>query len=111
MPSMQRRRGTTIRIYKTVEVTDNRGNKSRLPGDDYIETKAAWLPQRSSRAEVPGEAQINVVRLILAPDLEDVDLWSRIEALGKVWDIVTPPLHVVGTRHTKHWLVDIRERP
>lgn len=108
---MQRRRGVTARFYTTELSVNNRGQKVKGAGEDYIETRAAIVPQRSATAEVPGQAQINVIRLIVAHDLPDVDLWSRVEVLGKVWDIVTPPAHHQGSRQTRHWSIDVRERP
>jgi hypothetical protein len=71
----------------------------------------ALIPQRSARAEIPGQQQINITRMIVAADLEGVELWSRVELLGKVWDIVTPPAYHHGERRTRHWAIDIRERP
>jgi hypothetical protein len=40
------------------------------------------IPQRSSRAEVPGQQVIDVVRLIVKDDLDGVTLWSRVEYNG-----------------------------
>ena len=110
--SYQRRRGVKVKVWKTKEVTDNRGSKVRVPDlTTYIEETVAQIPQRSARAEVPGQAEINVVRIIIDPNIKDVDLWSRVELNGKLWDIVTPPAYHHGTRHTRHWSLDLRERP
>ena len=79
--------------------------------DGPHEVRAAFIPQRSARAEVPGQAQINVQRMIVAADLTDVNLWSRVEWAGSKWDVVTPPAYHHGTRRTRHWSIDIRERP
>jgi hypothetical protein len=72
--------------------------------------RAAFIPQRSAKAEVPGQQLINVTRMIVAADLEDVTLWSRVEYMGKQWDIVTPPAYHHGPRKSRHWSIDIRER-
>lgn len=77
---------------------------------DYA-TPAASFPQRSSRAEVPGQQQIDVVRLIVEELPEDAGLWAICEWNGDLWDIVGPPAFRQGTRHTRHWSVDIRRRP
>lgn len=111
--SAQRRRGQSIKVWKRILVTDGRGNKvlTADPNSPYEET-AAVIPQRSSKAEVPGQQQINVVRLILKPDLADVGLWSEVEYSGSKWDVAAPPAYHHGTRrHTRHWSIDIRERP
>ncbi len=110
--SRQRKRGLPARIWKTQETTDRRGNKVVLAdGDGPHEVRVAFIPQRSARAEVPGQTQINVARILVDPDLEGVNLWSRVEVAGAMWDVVTPPALHVGTRRTRHWGIDIRERP
>jgi len=82
--------------------------------------KGVFIPQRSARAEVPGQAGINVTRVLMDSDLPvrlenvgtgEVGLWGRVEWNGSAWDIVTPPAYHHGTRHTRHWTIDIRERP
>ncbi|USH44932.1 head-to-tail stopper [Streptomyces phage GreenWeasel] len=112
MSSHQRRRGVPAKVWKTVEHLDSRGNKV-LVADPAgpIDVRCALIPQRSARAEVPGQQQINITRMIVDADLPDVTLWSRVEVLGTQWDIVTPPAYHHGTRKTRHWSIDIRERP
>jgi len=110
--SVQRRRGQSARIWKTVAVTDRRGNTLEVVGEDGpYEVRAAFIPQRSARAEVPGQQQINVTRMIVAAGLADVTVWSRVEWAGVMWDVVSPPAYHHGTRRTRHWSIDIRERP
>lgn len=111
--SRQRRRGQTALIWKSKFVTDNRGNKVRMPDTDsppYMVT-GAFIPQRSARAEVPGQAQINIVRMIVTDNLDGVDIWSRVEYMGRQWDVVSPPAYHHGPRRIRHWSIDIRERP
>lgn len=92
--------------------TDHRGNKHRMVNMDApIPVEAAFIPQRSARAEVPGQAEIDVTRMILSNDLPDVDIYGRVEWRGELWDIVSPPAYHHGTRHTRHWSMDIRKRP
>ncbi|MCX2949934.1 hypothetical protein [Lentzea sp. NEAU-D7] len=110
--SHQRKRGQRARIWKTAQTTDRRGNHvTRAEPDGPHEVRAAFIPQRSARAEVPGQQQINVTRMIVSADLEGVNLWSRVEWKGRQWDIVSPPQYHHGTRRTRHWSLDIRERP
>ncbi|AFO10877.1 head-to-tail stopper [Streptomyces phage R4] len=112
MSSMQRRRGVTARIWKTSKQIDNRGNEVLVAdADGPYEVRCALIPQRSARAEVPGQQQINITRMIVSADLENVSLWSRVEVHGAVWDVVTPPAYHHGERKTRHWSIDIRERP
>ncbi|MEU0120634.1 phage head-tail adapter protein [Streptomyces albidoflavus] len=112
MSSLQRRRGVPARIFRTVERIDSRGNKVLVADTEHpIEVRCALIPQRSSKAEVPGQQQINITRMIVDADLPDVTLWSRVDCLGRHWDVVTPPAYHHGTRKTRHWSIDIRERP
>jgi hypothetical protein len=109
---MQRRRGQLAIVYRSAVTEDARGNEViALDRDNPITVRAAFIPQRSARAEVPGQQQINVTRMIVDADLPDVTLWSEVEAMGKQWDIVTPPAYHHGSRKTRHWSIDIRERP
>lgn len=109
----QRRRGLPATVYRNKLVTDNRGNQQWEPDlDDPHHVKVWIFPQRSARAEVIGQQQINVIRIGCLPDLEDVGLWSRVDLLGKSWDIAAPPsYHHGSSRHVRHWSIDLRERP
>lgn len=110
--SYQRRRGVVVKVWKTKDTIDARGNHVRVfDPDNYEFVTAAQIPQRSARAEVPGQVVINVVRLIIDPNVKDMDIWSKVEFNGSEWDIVTPPSYHHGTRHTRHWSIDVRERP
>lgn len=112
MPTYQRRHGLPARVWKVSEQTDNRGNKHEVATDAEPHEVKCWIfSQRSARAEVPGQLGINVIRIGVDADMEGVDLWSKVEVLGKVWDVVTPPAYHHGTRHTRHWSLDLRERP
>jgi hypothetical protein len=110
--SVQRRRGQTARVWRTTEVVDNRGNAVIAVDEaNPVEVRAAFIPQRGDKAEVPGQQQINVTRMIVDAHVEGVTLWSRVEYQGHMWDIVTPPAYHHGDRRTRDWSIDIRERP
>lgn len=99
-------------VWRTRPTADRRGNVVLAATDDGpYEVKAVFLPERSAKAEVPGQQQINVYTMIVQPDLDDVTLWSRVRWRGELWDIVTPPEHHGGTRQTKHISLQIRQRP
>lgn len=110
---MQRRRGQAVTIYKTKTVTDNRGTENIVPDFDVSPHKVlAWVvPDRSARAEVPGQQKINVVRLGTASDLGDVNMWTLVEYNGRKWDLTQPPAYHHGSRHVRHWTLTLRERP
>lgn len=111
--SVQRRHGQLVKIYRQVLKTDRRGSPqytTDLETPPY-EVRAAIIPQRSSKSEVPGQQEILVYRLIITSELTDVGLWSRVEWNDRLWDLVTPPAYHHGTRATRHWSIDIRERP
>lgn len=109
--SRQRKRGVPIKVWRVELKKDRRGNDQyvTVPANKHV-TTAAVIPQRSARAEVPGQQVINVTRMIVSADLDDVNLWSRIEWDGKEWDIVAPPAYHHGTRHVRHWSIDVRQR-
>lgn len=116
--TVQRRRGLPIVIYPYRTLTDRRGNEKRVLDASTPRREKAWIyPQRSAKAEVPGQQQINVVRVGLTADVSEIedptglDLHAQVDFLGKRWDVVTPPAYHHGTRHTRHWSLDLRERP
>lgn len=113
MSSVQRKRGMPARVWTRETVTDRRGNITIRPDQDStpFEVRAAFIPQRGSRAEVPGQQQIDVVRMIVRHDLDNVGLWTLVEWQGDLWDVVAPPIYHHGSRHTRHWSIDIRRRP
>lgn len=109
----QRRRGETITVWLSAQTTDNRGNKVNAV-DETIPpfTVRAWvIPQRSSKAEVPGQQIIEVVRLGIGLEAKDIDLWGQVEYRGERWDIAAPPAFHNGSRHVRHYSIDIRKRP
>ena len=110
--TFQRRRGVEALIWRVVEQTDDRNNVHRVAVPENAHKVQVWIfPQRGAKAELPGQQHINVVRIGTNSNLVDVELWSRVEFLGKQWDVVTPPSYHHGTRTTRHWSIDIRERP
>ena len=112
MASVQRRRGRPITFWQVHETVDARGNLVVVADPDTkIETTAAVIPVRSSMAEVNGQVEIDVVRVLIAPDLENVTLWSRAELDGEEWDVMTPSALHWGQRHNRHWSIDLRQRP
>lgn len=112
MAPIQRRRGIPAIVWKVITETDARGNVHKRAVPDDAEQVTVWMiPQRSARGEVPGQLAINVIRIGIPGHFTELDLWTRIDMLGKEWDVVTPPSYHHGTRHTRHWTMDIRERP
>ncbi|WP_159795654.1 phage head-tail adapter protein [Puerhibacterium puerhi] len=113
MSSVQRRRGRYVTFWRTKLITDSRGNLKKVADpDSKVTVRAAVIPQRSQRAEVgAGQVEINVTRVIVDAGIPGVDLWSRAELDGEEWDVVTPPSLRWGTRQTRHWSIDLRQRP
>lgn len=111
MPPIQRKRGIPARLYKVTEQIDNRGNRIQAATEDYLDITIWVYPQRSARGEVPGQLAINITRIGIPAVIKDVELWSRVAFLDKEWDFVTPPSYHHGNRHTRHWSIDVRERP
>jgi hypothetical protein len=112
MPPIQRKRGLPAKVWKVTKQTDARGNELKIAVEDDAYDVTVWVyPQRSAKGEVPGQLSINVVRLGIPAVYDDLDLWTRVEFMGKQWDVVTPPSYHHGNRHTRHWTLDVRERP
>lgn len=112
MSFQRRRQGVPAKIWYSEMQEDNRGNLLEVPVEVPIETKVWIFAQRSGRAEMPGQLPINVIRIGVDFRIgEQIDLWSQVEVLGKRWDVAAPPAYHHGTRHTRHWSVDLRERP
>jgi len=113
--SYQRRRGQPAIIYPTKVVTDSRGSHVEMADMDRpIPVAAVFIPQRSSRAELPGQQDIDITRMIVGadvPGIEKVDSWSRVKWNGSMWDVVVPPAYHHGSRHTRHYSMDLRRRP
>jgi len=110
--SVQRRRGQAAIVYPAITVTDNRGN-TQLEADlnSPISVVAAFIPDRSARAEVPGQAMVNIVKMLVKPDIPGIDMWARVEWDGRSWDVATPPANHHGSRHTRHTSLMLRQRP
>lgn len=100
-----------IKVHPSVSTTDRRNNVTIRPLGEPFLVKAWVIPDRSSRAEVAGQQEINVYKLGTQADLAGVDLWSRVEWDGAWWDLASPPAKSFGTRHTKHWVMVLRKRP
>lgn len=108
---MQRDRGESARIYLVTKVTDSRQNIVEAPLSTFVTVRGAFAPDRSARAEVPGQQQVNVFRMVTSSDLSGVSLWSRVKWRNLWWDIIAPPGWHVGDRHTRHWSLLLRQRP
>jgi hypothetical protein len=110
--SVQRRRGEWIEVYRLRESVDRRGNEIiEVDPTSTTRVRAAVVPERSSRAEVPGQQQINMVKALVALDTPDVHLWGRVKHDGQEWDIAAPPERHKGAAGTGHFTVMLRERP
>lgn len=118
----QRRRGQVALIFRSKEITDRRGNKTRtwdsevrpathVNGKNPHEVRVSETPSRSGKAELPGQQDINVISIRIPSDLPDVDRHSRVEWDGKTWDVAAPPAERNGTKHVRHWTLDLRQRP
>lgn len=110
---VQRRRGHPCRLWRQKLREDRRGNQVLGVdlNDEPYELRASFWPQRGSKAEVPGQQQIEVYTMIFEPDLDGVGLFSRVEWAGRMWDVVAPPVHHSGPRGVRHTSMDIRARP
>lgn len=112
--SYQRRHGSTAVVYSSHVEVDSRGNEIKivdLTAPHVV--KAVFAPMRSSRAELPGQQDIDVTRMIVDADIPGVDSWSRVLWNDSMWDVVAPPAQHGSPmmRQSRHWSIDIRRRP
>lgn len=106
-------RGEVAEIWAATARADSRGNQtfSVDDGPPTYTVRAAFSADRSARAEVPGQQEIDVVRMIVPHDLPLVNTFARVRWRGVWWDVVAPPARRLGNRHTRHWTLTIRKRP
>lgn len=112
--SRQRRRDHgTVEVWHRKIVLDRRGNRIIVADTDKppIVARAAIVPDRSTRAEVPGQQTVEVYRILVDPDVRDVQLWGLIRWQGRYYDIANPAVLHLGTRRTRHWTAYMRNRP
>lgn len=109
----QRRHGPVVEVWPQKEIYDRRGNR-QLVVDMTAEpqrVRCAMIPDRSLKAEVPGQQVINVFSMIVDPSVKDIGVWARVRWNGEFWDIAGPPALHTGSRQTRHFTVPIRRRP
>ena len=112
--SIQRRRGERIKVWPVVATTDTRGNPGRLRPNldvDPYKIRASVTPIRSSKAELPGQLDIEVYLVTYQDPLPGVESQSRIEWRGDQWDVTSTPVLHTGTRATRHWSLEMQGRP
>ena len=113
MTYQRKRKGTEAIFYPVVKLTDARGNERKMHDEENPVIRRVWqVPQRGAKAEVTGQQTINVVRIGVSADVPNLGLNARVFFDGKMWDIVSPPAIRKGaSRHTRHYMMDVRERP
>lgn len=113
MSYQRKRNAIPARFHPVVKRIDGRGNERKLHDPDtYIDTTVWVFPQRGAKAEVTGQQTVNVVRIGCQIDMPGVELGARVLFLDKEWDVVSPPSwHHGVSRHTRHYSMDVRERP
>lgn len=110
--SYQRKHGAAVIFYPQKLVTDADGVPTLVADMDSpsIPTKAAVIPDRAQRAEVPGQQVVNIVRL-LVKRMPGLGPWARAEFWGRMWDVTVPPEERQNVpRPNRHMVVEVRER-
>lgn len=111
--SRQRDQGQPCTVWPTKLTQDRRGNDVIAVDEDNPITglRAAFIPQNTAKAELPGQQQTVIYKMIVSADLPNVTAWSRVEWNGQLWDVHTPAEFHHGSRHVRHWSLMIRRRP
>lgn len=107
--SMQRKRGRKLQYWKAVATTNFYGDKVERALDGPYEARYWESHDRSSRAEVPGQQEVDVIKVGIDAT-HDVSLWARVKIGNIYWDIESPPAYRHGTRGTRHQTVSLRQR-
>jgi hypothetical protein len=103
--SVQRRRGQVVRIFYSVETTDDRGNATRQATDGPHEMRAALVHPKTVDGTPRG------LTMLAAPDVADrLDLWARVEVDGAAFDVVGIAVRSHGPRRARHVEVQLTER-
>lgn len=98
-------------VYKTTTITDDRGNEQvQVDMDNGINVKAAFIPRSSREISTAGQAVHEAYTMTIKADIPDVGMWSTVEWRGEFWDVTAPPEYHHGTRHVRHWTVEVRRR-
>lgn len=96
-------------VYPEVETYNSRGEKMKRPADTPVRVRFTSSEDRSSKAELPGQVAIKVVRGI-ARDAP-VGQWARVVYSGEEWDIASPPRFTPGmSRALRHVEFTLRSR-
>lgn len=113
MTFQRRRAGLPATFYPIIKVLDSRGNEKKIHDEANPTSTTVWVfPQRSAKAEVTGQQEVNVVRVGFREEIPNIGLGSQVDFMGTRWDVAAPPSYHHGTsRHTRHWSADIRKRP
>lgn len=113
MTYQRRQQGVAATFYPIVKRIDNRGNEHKEVDLATPIPAEIWMfPQRGAKAEVTGQQKINVVKIGSKIEIPGIDIGSRVEFMGRAWDVVTPvSYHHGAKRHTRHYAMDVRERP
>lgn len=96
-------------VYPEVETYNSRGEKMKRPSETPVRVRFTSSEDRSSKAELPGQVSIRVVKGIArkAP----VGQWARVVYDGEEWDIASPPRFTPGmSRSLRHVEFTIRSR-
>jgi len=112
--SLQRKRGLPITVYPRKLATTARGDEQWVVDLENPITSRCWVSaDRSTKAEVPGQQEVDVVKVGVPVDLEakGLGIGARVTLLGDDWDVVQPPAYRHGTRHVRHLSVTLRRRP
>ena len=109
--SLQRTRGIPIVLWAAVSRENKAGEITSVPDwDRPYHTVASQRSERTARAEVPGEGEIEIIKVTVRPDVSGLNSWGRAWFMGTHWDVSAPPEYRHGTRHVRHLTLTLRSR-
>lgn len=108
---IQRRTGEWVTLYTARREVSARGAPMLVVDPDSgVKFRCTEQPERSSRAELPGQLGIEMVRIDI-PWETPASLWGAAYFRDGWWDVQNPPAVLPGSRHVRHKQIVLRRRP
>lgn len=102
----------TATLFPEIRVTNRRGQVYKTKADEGRVVRVTVAEDRQSVAEIPGQLDVKVVRLIFRwPYEDDIGTGSRVLFRNEEWDLQEPPHYSSGaSRAMRHVEILIKSR-
>lgn len=102
-----------ITVFPRTQQANRRGEEQWFPNwDAPVKTRMGITVDRTSRAEVRGNVEIEVYQIRIPASIQGVGPGATILWDDAEWDVVAPPMvRPTRTHSVRHQTVQIRRRP